>query len=194
MKNTEIDIQRWLNEYGKIFLKEIGIKEKQIVLDFGCGQGHYTIPAARIVGKAGKVYAVDKDRGVLDELMKIVESTGLENIEPSKTEKELKVPNIDDESIDTILLYDIIHLVSDRNKLYKEVYRILKSSGLLSIYPKHCSSDYPGWGLKNMNLRDIIKEIEREGFYFEKKFFKKILHDDYLNNGNILNFRKKESE
>ena len=51
-------------------LKKTGIKRGKTVLDFGCGSGTYTIPAAKIVGKEGKVYALDKDKKVLDELIK----------------------------------------------------------------------------------------------------------------------------
>jgi len=51
-------------------LQRIGIKSGQSVLDFGCGSGTYTIPVAKIVGKQGKVYALDKDKNELDNLMK----------------------------------------------------------------------------------------------------------------------------
>ena len=186
----EADIKKWLKAEGVAFLKEIGIKKGQTVLDFGCGVGHYTIPAARTVGKKGKVYGVDKNGEVLDELMRTAESAGLENIEPLKTETGLEDLRIKDSSVDTVLLYDIIHLVSDRNKLYEEISEILKPQGLLSIYPKHYKSDQPGWGLEDMDLTDIIEEIEKAMIYFEGKFFKKLVHNNNYDKGYILNFRK----
>ncbi|MBN2542186.1 hypothetical protein JXI42_04915 [bacterium] len=36
------DLQRWVRKDGMLFLKEIGIREGQIVMDFGCNVGHYT--------------------------------------------------------------------------------------------------------------------------------------------------------
>jgi len=42
-------------------LERIGISKGQTVLDFGCGYGIYTIPVAKIVGKQGRVYALDKE-------------------------------------------------------------------------------------------------------------------------------------
>jgi len=48
-------------------LEKVGIQRGHIVLDFGCGSGTYTLPAAEMVGNRGRVYAVDKDRKVLDE-------------------------------------------------------------------------------------------------------------------------------
>lgn len=40
-------------------LKDAGVKPGMSGLDFGCGPGRYSIPAARIVGREGAVYAVD---------------------------------------------------------------------------------------------------------------------------------------
>jgi ubiquinone/menaquinone biosynthesis C-methylase UbiE len=42
-------------------LEKAGIKRGKTVLDFGCGSGIYTIPVAKIAGKEGDVYALDKD-------------------------------------------------------------------------------------------------------------------------------------
>lgn len=40
-------------------MEKIGIKEGQIVLDFGCSPGYYAISAAKTVDEKGKVYALD---------------------------------------------------------------------------------------------------------------------------------------
>jgi precorrin-6B methylase 2 len=62
-------------------LEDVGIKAGQVVLDFGCGSGTYTVPAARIVGDKGKVYALDKDSEVLNELMQKAQSARLNNVQ-----------------------------------------------------------------------------------------------------------------
>jgi len=62
-------------------LRAISISRGHIVLDFGCGCGTYTISAARLVGKEGKVYALDKDKRDLDKLMQKAKSEGLRNVE-----------------------------------------------------------------------------------------------------------------
>ncbi|MGQ9673736.1 MAG: class I SAM-dependent methyltransferase [Candidatus Aminicenantales bacterium] len=43
----------------KNILKEVGLKEGALVLDFGCGPGSYLPPLAKIVGPSGKIYALD---------------------------------------------------------------------------------------------------------------------------------------
>ena len=75
-----MSLENWMGKDGQKFLKEIGIKKGQTVLDFGCGEGHYTIPASKAVGKNGKVYALDKDREVLDKLERIIKERNIKNI------------------------------------------------------------------------------------------------------------------
>ena len=183
------EMEKWEREGGIKFLEKIGIKPGQIVLDFGCRVGHYTIPIAKIVGKKGKVYALDKDKQSLNELRKKAVEEGLENITLIESIGDLKIP-LEDESVDIILLYDILHLVDDRRKLYEEAHKVLRKGKLLSVYPKHNKFDSPGWGLKNLNLEDIKKEIVSCGFYFDRKYCDVISHDDEFNKGCILNFIK----
>jgi ubiquinone/menaquinone biosynthesis C-methylase UbiE len=189
---VEADVKEWLKEKGKEFLKDIGIKEGQVVLDFGCNVGHYTIPAAEVVGEEGRVYAIDKDIESLNELMRTAKIKGLRNIVPILIQSsDLKI-NLKDESVDVILLYDVLHYIDamGRNKIYNESYRILKNDGLLSVYPKHNKSDEPLWNLSNMQLEDVIKEIESTKFRFERQFYKKLIHNNIYNMGYILNFIK----
>ena len=188
----ENDVKKWLKEGGERFLRDIGIKHEQIIVDFGCGNGHYTIPAAKIVGKEGTVYAIDKDRSALDQVIQRAKSENLDNIVPLNTSGTAKI-DLDDETIDVVLLYDVLHYrdTEERGELYHEVYRILKLGALLSVYPKHHKLDWPLWNLADRTIEDIINEIEVFHFYFYGKDFKKLLiHDDEYTHGEILNFRK----
>jgi hypothetical protein len=45
-----------------------------------------------------------------------------------------------------------------------------------------------------LNSNDVKREIENSGFYFEKKYCGAISHDDSLNQGCVLNFRKDKNE
>lgn len=186
------ELKSWLKKDGKIFLEDIGIKKGDIILDFGCGSGHYTIPAAKVVGMKGKVYALDKDTEILNQLMQTAESEGLKNIVSiGNQSEELKI-NLKDKSIDAMLLYDVLHYMEleKRREIYKNAYRILKTDAILSVYPKHCISDEPLWNLADMKLEDIIEKIESAKFYLKRNFFKKLIHDESYNMGYILNFKK----
>ena len=76
----EEDIQRWFAEQGQRFLEKAGLRAGDVVLDFGCGRGCYTIPAARVVRTHGVVYAVDKNEVCLSELIREASLLKLENI------------------------------------------------------------------------------------------------------------------
>ena len=162
-------------------------------MDFGCGAGYYTIPAAKVVRREGKIYAIDKDIESMHKLMEIAKTKGLKNIIPIHTKSEELKINLESESIDAVLLYDVIHYMEalERKKIYEETYRILKTEGLLSVYPKHRKSDEPLGNLSDMGLNDVVEEINSPHFYLQRKFYKKLLHNSNYNMGYILNFRKR---
>jgi len=164
-------------------LKAVGINKGHIVLDFGCGYGTYTIPAARLAGEEGKVYALDKDKKALDKLMQKAKSEGLRNIERIDTSGEPRI-KLADESVDAVLLFDVFHSyyftgVDNRRRLLDEVARVARPDALISVWPKHMESD----------ARD---EIENANFYLESEYAGTLIHENgYLEKGQVLNFRKK---
>lgn len=184
-------MERWEREAGVEFLKKIGIKSGQAILDFGCRVGHYAIPAARIIGNEGIVYAVDKEQQALDELQQKAIRLSLKNIKTVNTSGQIQT-DLENNSIDVVLFYDVLHYheKEEREKLYQEAFRILKQEGTLSVYPKHTLEDNPIRQFKELNLDDVKREIEDSGFHFEEKYCGFISHDDGLNKGCVLNFRK----
>ena len=171
-------------------LQQIGIRIGQDVLDFGCGSGAYTIPAAKIVGEYGRVYALDKDRMVLDELMREAESAGLKNIERMDKSGGLKI-DLADDSVDGVLLFDVLHSfyfpqAEDRRRLLGEIYRIMKPVAFLAI------SVWP-----NMIEPETKDEIENADFYADFHLEKEVSETLTHNNKNIgtrriLNFKKSD--
>ncbi|MEA3253867.1 MAG: class I SAM-dependent methyltransferase [Chloroflexota bacterium] len=163
-------------------LERIGISKGQVVLDFGCGRGTYTIPVARIIGEGGKVYALDKDRQVLDELMQKAESAGLKNIARMETAGELEI-DLADESVDKVLLFDVFHSyyflqAGDRRRLLAEIHRIMKPSASMSVWPKHMESE-------------AGEEIKNASFHLVEELPEMLIHDNKdLEKGKILNFKK----
>ena len=188
MKN---DMKKWETENGVAFLKKVGLKSAQKVLDFGCRVGHYTIPAAKVVGNKGIVYAVDKERQVLNELEKKAVQLNLKNIRTINSSGRIEI-NLENDSIDVVLFYDVLHYheKKDREKLYAEAYRVLKQDGLFSVYPKHTMEDNPIMEFQNLSLGEIKQEIQNSNFVFGKKHCGLISHDDGLNQGCVLNFKK----
>ena len=174
-------LKEWFEKLSEDVLRRIGIKEGQTVLDFGCGSGNYTIPIAKIVGTEGTVYALDKNRYSLNELMQRARTEGLTNIKRIDTSGEVKI-DLEDESVDAVLLYDIFWYFTLWDprlpQLLSEVYRILRPNALVSLYPKHIDSE---------QLQD---EIENTGFRLKERLYDTFLHDGGLGRDFVLNFSK----
>jgi len=181
------DVESWLRNEGAKFLRKIGLKPGDRVVDFGCGSGHYSIPAAQVVGREGKVFAVDEDRKLLLEFEKIARREGLSNILTLNTRGQFNI-ELPDKSLDVILAYDVLHYFDKRKILFSEFNRLLRKGGLFSVYPKHYKEDYPLRSLAQLSLKDITQEIEEAGFSLQKRLFARLIHDDNYGRGYILNF------
>lgn len=74
------DIKREKWQDPEKILNGIFVAPDSTFVDVGCGTGFFTIPAAKMVGVHGKVYAVDSSSEALYELKKKVAKEGLTNI------------------------------------------------------------------------------------------------------------------
>ena len=113
---------------GEVLLT--GAKRGDVILDYGCGIGFNTIPAAEIVGKEGMVYALDIHPLAIKSVEKKIREKGLKNVKTILSGLDTGLP---DESVDIVLLYNVFPMVKNRSALIKELYRVLKPGGILSI-------------------------------------------------------------
>ncbi len=140
-------------------LNKIGrtkIKEGDIVLDYGCGPGSYSIAAAEVVGNTGKVYAADIHPLAINEVEKRAREKELKNIETILTDCDTK---LEGNSIDVVLLLDIYHDLSDPESILKELHRILKSNGWLSVDDHHFKDEEI---IEKITSIRLFKFIERK--------------------------------
>ncbi len=122
----------------KHILLEVGIKAGFYVLDYGCGPGSYTIPLAELVGKSGKVYALDIHPLAIERVQSIASKKGLTNVQTIRYSGSTELP---DETMDVILLYDTLHDLSDPEGVLEELHRVLKPTGNLSFSDHHMKED-----------------------------------------------------
>ncbi len=111
-------------------LQKSGVRGGQTVLDFGCGSGHFTIAAARMVGDNGTVYALDVHPLAIEAVKKKVVKEGLPNVRTILSDRDTGLP---DESVDVVLLYRTFYLVKDKRGLLDELHRVLKPDCILSV-------------------------------------------------------------
>ncbi len=115
-------------------LKEAGIKPGFHVFDYGCEPGNYIIATAELVGKSGKIYALDIHPLAIQMVQSIVSKRQLTNVETICSDCKTGLP---DNSVDVVLLYDTFHVLSDPNGVLEELHRVLKPSGILSFSDHH---------------------------------------------------------
>ena len=97
------------------------VKEGQTFLDYGCGTGSFSIPAARIIGKQGKVYALDCFPQQLEIIKKKSSSEDLTNIETISSDKKT---GLADECVDIIWMCDVLHELKERREVIEELHRV----------------------------------------------------------------------
>lgn len=119
----------FVNPYTK--LTAAGLKRGQKVLEVGCGPGFFTIPAARIVGDHGRVYALDINPFAVDHVRHKIEREGPKNAEVIRA--DASATGLPDKSVDLALLFSVIHSLQNLNEVLLEMHRVLKENGLLSI-------------------------------------------------------------
>jgi ubiquinone/menaquinone biosynthesis C-methylase UbiE len=119
-------------------VKEVGIRQGFLVLDFGCGAGSYVKPVAELVGNSGRIYALDINPLAVQMVKKIAEENRLANVETILSDCET---GLSDDSVDVVLLYDTFHDLTNADRVLEELYRILKPEGILSFSDHHMKED-----------------------------------------------------
>jgi ubiquinone/menaquinone biosynthesis C-methylase UbiE len=74
----EAERRTWQNPES--ILAEIGLSPGQTFVDVGCGDGYFAIPAAKVVGKRGRVYGLDINEEAVQYLEEKAVKEGLENV------------------------------------------------------------------------------------------------------------------
>ncbi|MEA3457877.1 MAG: class I SAM-dependent methyltransferase [Candidatus Thermoplasmatota archaeon] len=168
------------------------MKKGQKVVDFGCGEGVYSILSGMVVGENGVVYAVDEQQKDLDIMVNKAKGMGLKNIK-TVTKNEFKILSNKVKNVDFILLFDVLHYFTkdQRKKLYDFFYDLLDVKGKLVVYPKHTKNNFPLWNLSEISNKDLQKEIEKSQFYLKKFHETTLIHSEKFEKGNIFIFEKR---
>lgn len=122
----------------KIILSEVRLKVGHYILDFGCGPGSYILPIREIVGASGKIYALDSNPIAIQMINKIINKYKLSNVMTLCSDRQTDLTH---NSIDVVLLYDVLHGLNEKKNILKELHRVLKSDGILSIRDHHLKED-----------------------------------------------------
>ncbi len=119
-------------------LDEVSIIKGFNVLDYGCGPGSYVVPLAKLVGESGKIYALDVHPLAIETVRRIAAKKGMTNVQTILSDCQTGLPS---NSMDVVLLYDILHDLDEPDRVLAELHRVLRIKGILSVSDHHMKQD-----------------------------------------------------
>jgi len=100
------------------------------IVEFGCGYGTFTMPAARIIG--GTVQAIDIEPEMIAITRSKAEAAGVENIQTRLRDMAQEGTGLPDASVDYVMLFNILHAECPVG-LLREAHRVVAPGGKAGI-------------------------------------------------------------
>jgi ubiquinone/menaquinone biosynthesis C-methylase UbiE len=151
-------------------VKQLNIKKWMKVADFGCGSGYFTLPIAKKLAHESRVYAADIIEEALESVRSRARLQGLFNIETVRCNlEELNGTGLGENSMDLVLLANILFQSQKKVDIIKEAKRVLKESGEMAIID--WKPDQPMGPAKDfiVSLGAVKKIVEDEGLRFKRE-------------------------
>jgi len=156
----------WMQD-PKLVFGRLKLKDGDCFLDLGCGPGDYSIVASEIVGDSGLVYALDRQRDAIDNLVEKANVRGLENIKAMVSDITEPLP-LEDNCVDVCFIATVLHslnFVDVEKTLFNQVRRVLKPGGHLAII--ECKKEDQPFGppmYMRLSPEDLEDSINKYGF------------------------------
>lgn len=150
-------------------LENLGVKPGMTICDMGCGNGFYSLKLAEMVGKDGKILAVDIQPEMLRLLKARAEEKGIENIE--LVLGDIDNPKLPEGKVDLILCVDVYHEFSHPVEMLAAMRKSLKPDGKIALLEFRMEDpNVPIKLLHKMSKKQMLLEYEANGFQLARQF------------------------
>jgi len=123
------DEERRKRQDPESILAEIGLEPGMIFTDLGCGEGFFALPAARMVGEAGHVYALDINAESIEHLREAAAREGLDNVTAIAAAGEDQI--LCEECADIVFFGIVLHDFRDASVVLINARAMIKPTGRL---------------------------------------------------------------
>lgn len=107
------------------------IKTGDVVIDLGSGAGNDAFIARHEAGESGKIIGIDFTPAMIEKARSNAEVRGFNNVE--FREGDIENMPVTSNVADVIVSNCVLNLVPDKDRVVKEIYRVLKPGGHFSI-------------------------------------------------------------
>jgi SAM-dependent methyltransferase len=112
-------------------VRHAALKPGEVVVDLGAGAGMDTFLAANAVGPSGRVHGFDLTVDMLERARRNAAEGGYTNV--SFERSDIERLSLADGAADAAISNCVINLTPDKAAVYREIFRVLKSGGRLSV-------------------------------------------------------------
>jgi ubiquinone/menaquinone biosynthesis C-methylase UbiE len=112
-------------------IQKLELKPGHVVADLGAGPGVISLPMAKAVGPAGKVYAVDIDQAFIDHINMRAKEQHVANV--TAVLGQFSDPALPARDVDVALFHDVLHHIKDRATYLKNTAKYVKPTGRIAI-------------------------------------------------------------
>jgi SAM-dependent methyltransferase len=120
------------------------------VADLGCGAGTDSLVAAQMVAPDGRVTGIDMTPEMLAKARAAAGELAIGNVE--FVEGEIEHLPFADESVDVVISNGVIDLVPDKDAVFAEIFRILRSGGRMQLADVTIQNPVSEEGRRNIDL------------------------------------------